>query len=193
MAEQERGRKYLISWLAAAAVGAVVLWLSDLLQPPSAVAFAGHGEYFQAMTVDPLSLHGAFPHRILWPLLAHLLGLGGPRAPVFSQVCNGAFLAVVFWFCRQRGARVLDALLVTGACAATGAVLVYKPMACYSDTLMFLLLLLAVHFVARPVVFWGLVLLASSSHEMVFFFAPWLVYLRCQAGGLPKREVFALG
>jgi hypothetical protein len=72
-------------------------------------------------------------------------------------------------------------------------VLVYKPMACFSDPLMFLLLLLAVHFVARPAVFWGLVLLASLAHEMVFFFAPWLVYMRCQAGGQPKREVFALG
>jgi hypothetical protein len=193
MAEQERGRKHLISWLAAAAVGAIVLWLSDWLQPPSAVAFEGHGVYFQQMTVDPLSLHGAFPHRILWPLLAHYTGLGGPRAPVFSQVCNGAFLAVVFWFCRQRGAKLADALLVTGACAATGAVLVYKPMACYSDTLMFLVLLLAVHFVARPGAFWCLVLLASLAHEMVFFFAPWLVYVRCRAGGVLRREALALG
>ena len=193
MAEQERGRKHLISWLAAAAVGAIVLWSSDWLQPPSAVAFEGHGVYFQQMTVDPLSLHGAFPHRILWPLLAHFLGLGGPRAPVFSQVCNGAFLAVVFWFCRQRGAKVADALLVTGACAATGAVLVYKPMACYSDTLMFLVLLLAVHFVARPGAFWCLVLLASLAHEMVFFFAPWLVYVRCRVGGVLRREALALG
>jgi len=193
MAEQERRSQQLVSWLAAAAVGAIVLWLSDWLQPPSSVAFEGHGEYFQAMTVDPLWLHGAFPHRILWPLLAHFTGLGGPRAPVFSQVCNGAFLATVFWFCRQRGAKAADALLVTAAVAATGAVLVYKPMACYSDTLMFLLLLLAVHFVARPAVFWGLVLLASLAHEMVFFFAPWLVYLRCQAGGRQRREVLALG
>lgn len=186
-------RHHLASWLVAVAVGTVVLRLSDLLQPPAAVAFPGHGAYFQEMTVDPLSLHGAFPHRILWPLLAHYAGLGGPRAPVFSQVCNGAFLAVVFWFCRQRGARAADALLATAAVAATGAVLVYKPMACYSDTLMFLLLLLAVHFVARPGVFWSLVLLASLAHEMVFFFAPWLVYQRCQAGGVPRREALALG
>ena len=193
MAEQERRSQQLVSWLAAAAVGAIVLWLSDWLQPPSAVAFKGHGVYFQEMTVDPLSLHGAFPHRILWPLLAHFTGLGGPRAPVFSQICNGAFLAVVFWFCRQRGAQVADALLATGAVAATGAVLVYKPMACFSDTLMFLLLLLAVYFVARPAVYWGLVLLAALAHEMVFFFAPWLVYLRCQCGGRWQREALGLG
>jgi hypothetical protein len=92
---------------------------------------------------------------------------------------------VVFWFCRRRGANAVDAVLVTAGVAATGAVLVYKPMACFSDPLMFLLLLLAVHFVARPAVCWSLVLLASLAHEMVFFFAPWLVYLRCQAGGQP--------
>ena len=193
MTPPRRPWQQLASWCLAAAVGAAVLWLSDWLQPPSRVAFPGHGVYYQEMTVDPLSLHGAFPHRILWPLLAHYTGFGGPRAPVFSQLCNAAFLAVVFWFCRQRGAKALDALLVTGAVAATGAVLVYKPMACFSDTLVFLLLLLAVHFVARPVVFWGLVLLASLAHEMVFFFAPWLVYVRCRAGGLPRREVMALG
>ena len=193
MAGQERRSQQLVSWLAAAAVGAIVLWLSDWLQPPAAVAFKGHGEYFQEMTVDPLSLHGAFPHRILWPLLAHFTGLGGPRAPVFSQVCNAALLATVFWFCRQRGAKAADALLVTGAVAATGAVLVYKPMACFSDPLMFLGLLLAVYFVARPAVYWVLVLLAALAHEMVFFFAPWLVYLRCQVGGPWQREALGLG
>ncbi len=190
---QSRPWQHLASWLVAAVVGTAVLWLSDLLQPPAAAAFPGHGVRFQAMTVDPLSLVGDFPHRILWPLLAHLTGLDGPRAPVFTQVCNGALLAVVFWFCRQRGARWLDALLVTMATATTGAVLVYKPMACFSDTLNFALLLLCVHFVARPVVFWALVLLASLSHEMAFFFAPWLVYVRCQAGGRVGREALMLG
>ena len=81
--------QHLASWCVAAAVGTIVLWLSDWLQPPSSVAFNGHGEYFQAMTVDPLSLHGAFPHRILWPLLAHFTGFSGPRAPVFVFTMRG--------------------------------------------------------------------------------------------------------
>ncbi|HEX5050377.1 MAG TPA: hypothetical protein VFZ65_01265 [Planctomycetota bacterium] len=185
--------QHLAAWLVAAAVGAGVLWLSDLLQAPSPVAFAGHGERFQEMTVDPLALQGKFPQRVLWPLLAHLLGFAGERAPLFSQVCNGLLLATVFWFCRQRAAGLGDALLVTLCLAATGAVQIYKTMTCYSDTLSFVLLLLAWYALPRGLLFWSLVLLSALSHEMVFFFAPWLVYERCRAGGRFGREVAALG
>jgi hypothetical protein len=183
----------IFQWLLAALVGAGVLWASDLLVPPAAAAFVGHGERFQAMTHEPLALAGEFPQRILWPLLAWLCGLGGDRAPVFAQVVNGAFLAVVYWFVRQRLPQAGDALLVTIAVAATGAVLVYKPMACLSDPLNFLLLLLALHHVQRPVVCWGLVLLSAFSHEMSFFLAPWLVWQRCRHGGVWWRELGWLG
>lgn len=188
MTEPARAENPFVAWLVAAAVGALLLWASHLLMPPAAVAFAGHGERFQAMTLAPLSLAGEFPHRILWPLLAHMLWLDGADAPVFAQVVNGALLAVVFWFARARGLRALDAVLVTGGVAATGALLVYQAMACLSDPLNFLLLLLALHHVRRPAVFWGLVLLSAFSHELSFFLAPWLVYVRCRAGGVWWRE-----
>ncbi len=178
-----RRQAVLLEWLIAAVVGAVLLKLSDWMVPPATAAFPGHGERFVAMVNDPFAFTGDFPHRVLWPLLANLVGRLGVAPPVFTQVCNAALLAVVFWFCRQRRAAWLDASLVTAAIAASGAVLVYKPMACYSDTLNLLLLVLSVHFVARPIVFWGLVLLAGLSHEMVFFFAPWLLWLRVHAGG----------
>lgn len=188
MTEAARSRNPIAAWVVAAVAGAVVLWASDLLMPPAAAAFPGHGERFQAMTLAPWSLHGEFPQRILWPLLAWLTGLGGDRAPLFAQVVNGAFLAVVFWFARQRLAQDLDALLVTCGVAATGALLVYKPMACLSDPLLFLLLLLAVHHVRRPLVFWGLVLLAALAHEMALLLWPWLLWLRCRAGATIWRE-----
>src|SRR5688572_28142396 len=169
-----------VEWLVTACAGAVLLWLSDLLVPPSTVPFPGHGERFVVMVEAPLDFAGMFPQRILWPLLAHAAGWLGLGPVAFSQVCNGALLAVVFWFCRQRRASRLAAGVVTAAVAVSGAVLVYKPMTCLSDSLVLSLLLLAVHFVARPYAFWGIVLLASLGHEMVFFFAPWLVWLRCR-------------
>lgn len=189
---EPRAENPFVAWLIAAAAGALVLWASDLLMPPAAVPFAGHGERFAAMTLAPWSLHGEFPQRILWPLLAWATGLGGERAPLFAQLGNGALLAVVFWFARQRLACAADALLVTCAVAATGAVLVYKPMACLSDPLNFLLLLLALHHVRHPRLFWGLVLLSAFSHELTFFLAPWLLYLRCRAGGVWWREGLVL-
>ena len=65
-------------------------------------------------------------------------------------------------------------------------------MACYSDTLDLLLLLLAVHHVRRPMAFWSLVLLGALSHELMLFFAPWLLWLRLQNGGAWRREAVAL-
>jgi len=41
-------------------------------------------------------------------------------------------------------------------------------------------------------VFWPLVFVSALSHELVFFFAPWLVYLRCKNGGVWWREGLAL-
>ncbi|MBX3461827.1 MAG: hypothetical protein KF830_01535 [Planctomycetes bacterium] len=182
----------IASWLVAAAAGTLLLLLSDLVMPPAGLPFPGHGERFQAMTLDPLALRGEFPQRILWPLLAWLAGLGGERAPLFAQAVNAAFLAVVYWFARQRLPSGIDALLVAAGTAASGAVLVYKPMACLSDPLLFLLLLLAVHHVRRPVPFWGLVLLAGLAHEMAFLLAPWLVWLRCRTGSPLGRELLWL-
>lgn len=182
----------LTTWLTAAVVGAVGMLLASLLTAPVSVPFAGHGESFAAQAVDPLSLVGKFPQRILWPLLAHFAGLVGIGPAAFSQVCSGALLAVVFWFCRVHGARAIDALLVTAAIAATGAVQLYQVMTCHSDTLNWILLLLLFHHVRRPVLFWVLVLLSALSHEMVFFLAPWLVYQRCRNGGSPRREIGAL-
>ncbi len=196
MAERRAGVERLVEWLVAGCAGAALLCLSDLLVPPSPVPFGagqrGHGECFVEMAQAPLQFTGMFSQRVLWPLLAHAAGWLGVGPIAFSQVCNGALLAVVFWFCRQRGASRPDATLVTAAVAASGAVLVYKPMACLSDSLVLLLLVLAVHFVARAFVFWALVLVAALAHEMVFFFAPWLVWLRCRGGNGSLRRDGAL-
>jgi hypothetical protein len=191
----------VLEWLFAAAAGALSLFASDLLVPPAQAPFAGHGQRFADMVAHPFAFgadaaaSGAvapFPHRILWPLLAHGAGWLGITPVVFTQVCSGALLAVVFWFCRARAATWLDALLVTAAVAGSGAVLVYKAMACYSDTLNLLLLLLAVHHVRRPVPFWALVLLGALSHELTLFFAPWLLWQRVQNGGAWRRDAIAL-
>lgn len=190
-----------VEWLVAAAVGALVLLASDWLVPPAQAPFGGHGQRFAEMAAHPFAFGadaaagGAvapFPHRILWPLLAHIAGWFGITPVGFTQVCSGALLAVVFWFCRGRRAAWLDALLVTAAVAGSGAVLVYKAMACYSDTLNLLLLLLAVHHVRRAWPFWALVLLGALSHELTLFFAPWLLWLRVQNGGAWRRDVLAL-
>ena len=179
-------------WLLAAVVGGVLWWAGELLMPAASEPFGGHGQRFAEMAQAPLSFEGAFPQRVLWPSLAWLFGVFGMSPVAFSHLCSAALLAVVFWFARRRTHHAVDALLATAAIAASGAVLVYKSMACFSDSLNLLLMVLLVHFAARPRVFWSLVLLSALSHEMVFFFWPWLVYLRCCNGGNVWRESLAL-
>ena len=176
-------------WLLAAAVGCGLLLLSNLVVAPAAEPFPGHGERFAAMAQNPFAFAGEFPQRILWPILAWLFAFVGVGAVAFSSVCNGALLAVVFWFARRRTGSLGSALLVASAVAASGAVLVYKPMMCFSDTLNLLLLVLLIHFADRAKVFWSLVVLAAFSHELVFFFTPWLIYLRLKNGGRWWPEV----
>lgn len=189
----DRRRQQLVEWLVAGTVGVGLLVLSDLLVPPPAVPRPGHPADFVAIAQAPFAFAGTFPQRILWPLLAHVAGWFGVGPIVFSQACCAALLAVVFWFGRQRGAGWLGAGLVAAAVAVSGAVGVYKPLACLSDPLNLLLLVLTVHCQRRPVAFWVLVSLAALSHEMVFFFAPWLLWLRWHAGGSPFRDGVALG
>lgn len=183
-----------VDWLLAGVLGAALLWLSDLLVPPATAPFPGHGERFAEMVAHPFAFQGPFPQRVLWPMLAHAAGWFGLGPVGFSRLCSGALLAVVCWFVRRRGAGWSDAVLLTAAVAATGAVQVYKPMACMTaDTLNLLLLLLTIQCVDRPVRFWALVALASFSHEMVLFFGPWLWWLRLQHGGSWWRDGLALG
>lgn len=188
----DRRRQQLVDWFVAGTVGVGLLVLSDLLVPPPAVPRPGHPADFVAIAQAPFAFAGTFPQRILWPLLAHVAGWFGIGPIVFSQACCAALLAVVFWFGRQRGVGWLGAGLVAAAVAVSGAVGVYKPLACLSDPLNLLLLVLTVHCQRRPLAFWLLVALAALSHEMVFFFAPWLLWLRWRAGGSPGRDVGAL-
>lgn len=175
--------------LLAVLVGTCLLLLSELVVRQAGAPFPGHGERFAAMAQDPFAFTGEFPQRVLWPLLAWLFAQVGVGPVAFSSVCNGALLAVVFWFARRRTQSIPDALLVAAAIAASGVVLVYKSMSCFSDTINLLLLVLLIHFAARPRVFWSLVVITAFSHELVFFFTPWLIYLRVANGGRLLPEI----
>ncbi len=178
-----------LDWLLALLGGVVLLWASNLLVAPGTSPFEGHGERFVEMVEDPFAFTGAFPQRILWPLLAHVAGWCGLGVVAFSHGCNAALLVVVLLFARSRGLGWLDTLLLGAAIAGTGAVQVYKQIPCMSDSLNLLLMVAMVGLVHRQAWFWGLVLLASFSHENVFFFTPWLLWLRWRQGARWRSEL----
>jgi hypothetical protein len=173
-------------------VAGVLLLLSELLVPGAPRPFPGHGERFAAMAQDPFTFEGPFPQRLLWPVGAWCFSHIGMSALTFSHLCTGALLAVVFWFSHRRTGSTVDATLLTTAAAASGAALVYNTMACYADQLSLASMFLLVHFAGRRWVFWSLVLVSSLAHELVFFFWPWLLYLRCRNGGVWWRDGLCL-
>src|SRR5580765_5147231 len=140
----------------ALAAAAATWLLSCIAEEPGKVPFS-FGATFAAMAEHPLGVvdngvrtfGGLFPHRVLFPLLAHLLG-----------------------------ARHVDALLVTAAVAFGGATQTYKSHVGYPDSLSFTLLLLAAMAVRSGPGFWSLNLLGAFAHEQVFFFVPLLLLLR---------------
>lgn len=178
-----------LDWLLALLGGVALLWASNLLVAPESVPYPGHGERFAAMVAEPLAFTGDFPQRVLWPLLAHVAGWRGVDVVAFSHGCNAALLVVVLLFARSRGLGWLDTLLLGAAIAGTGAVQVYKQITCYSDSLNLLLMVAMVGLAHRQAWFWGLALLASFSHENVFFFTPWFFWLRWQHGTRWRSEL----
>ncbi|MBL8736919.1 MAG: hypothetical protein U1F60_09735 [Planctomycetota bacterium] len=178
---------------AATLVGLLAYFLSCFVTPQLAEPTV-FGVEWQQKSVDPWQFGGQIPHRLLAPILAHYLGLGGAHWVTFTQGTAVLMLALVHLVARWRGAAVIDATLITLAVAATGTVQIYKvSLVGYVDNLGYAILLLMWLVARRPVLFWTLFLACLTNHEMVLFFLPWLWYVRRLAGGSAKADVLAIG
>src|SRR5262245_17047308 len=169
----------------ALAAAAATWWLSCIAEQPKTaptsfgVTFAEMAEHPFGVVVNGVrTCGGQFPHRVLLPLLAHLLGLTGDRFHLAAHGTAVLLLVAVYWCARRVGALRLDSLLVTAAVAFGGATQTYKSHVGYPDSLSFTLLLLAAMAVRSGPWFWLLNLLGAFAHEQVFFFVPLLLLLR---------------
>lgn len=152
------------------------------------------GTQWQLMSEAPFELRGQFPHRFLGPLLAHCLGLGGDRWVPFVRGLAVLLLATVFFFARRRGARPVDALLITLALAVTAPIQIYKQhWVGYVDPLCYLLFFWAWLAVGRPALFWGLFLASLLTHELAAFLLPWAWFVRREANGSVRADVIGAG
>ncbi|MCB9877863.1 MAG: hypothetical protein H6835_09705 [Planctomycetes bacterium] len=170
------------AWAAATAVavvvGAAAYWLSCLLVPSSDVP-VNFGAQWQQMSRDPWQLHGQFPHRILAPTLAWLLGLGGEGWMTFLRGVDVVMLASAFLVCWRRGGAFVDGALVAVAIALTAAVQMYKEhWVGYADPLCYTLFFWSMLTVRMPLVFWPLWLANLFHHELAGFLLPWLWWMR---------------
>ncbi|MEZ6036101.1 MAG: hypothetical protein R3F29_01385 [Planctomycetota bacterium] len=146
---------------------------------PSTGVPVNFGEQWRVMSIDPWALHGQFPHRILAPTLAWLLGMGGDRWMTFLQGVNVAMLASAFLVSWRRGGAFVDGALVSLAIALTAAVQMYKVhWVGYADPLCYTLFFCSMLAVRVPLVFWPLWLANLFQHELAGFLLPWLWWMR---------------
>ena len=109
-----------------AALALVVGWLlyrgSCWLVEPNMAVGSGFEVDWQLMSADPFALRGRFPHRVLAPLLAWLLGYGGEGYLPFTHGLHVLLLATVCFVALRMRAGYVGALLVGAAVATLGAV-----------------------------------------------------------------------
>ncbi|HEX6812318.1 MAG TPA: hypothetical protein VF384_11890 [Planctomycetota bacterium] len=162
-------------------VGVCVFLLSCLVDPVTRETW-WLGNDYAAMSKAPFACLGPFPHRVLGPLLAHVLGLGGDDYWIFHHAVLVLLLASLTGIAVSRGLSWARASLLTLALSLTLGFALFKTFVGYSEPLSFLLMVLALAFVRRSVLFWSLQLLALLNHEHMVFFWPWLLLQRRLAG-----------
>lgn len=184
---------------AALAMGAAALLAGGLAWAASCAVAApvrqamGLGAEFAAMAAEPLAWNGPFPHRVLGPLLAALLGLGGDRYWLFAHAASVAFVAVVAAVVRRGGAGWPMATLLALAVACTGAVEVGKTIPGYPEPLAFALLLASTCLLHRQAWFWALQFLLLLNHEAALLLWPWLCWQKAHASSGLRRSDLAAG
>lgn len=179
--------------LIALVVGTLLYALSCWIIAPGNEA-KGFGEQWLEISKDPRQLPSMFPHRLLAPLLAWLLGLGGAHYLAFVRCLAVLLLSTVWFFGRRRGLGLGDATLLATAIALTAPIQLYKDhWVGYPDPLCYALFLVCALVAHRPVLFWGLWLVNLTNHELAVFLLPWLWFVRRQAGGRLIHDVLGAG
>ena len=167
-----------IDLLSALLCGWFAYTVSCWLVEPVDVA-KGFGTQWLRMSEDPFALFGQFPHRILAPFLAWLLGFGGDGYLAFTHGLHVVLLSTVFFAVVRLGGFYLDALLVAFAVAITAPVQIYKlHWSGYTDPICYTLFLWMLLAAKSPYVLWSLFLVNLMNHELAAFLVPWLWYLR---------------
>lgn len=186
-AMEHRPLRPALLWPLAVVVGVAVFFLTCLVEPAERHTL-NFGSEYGLMAAQPFALTNPnFPHRILGPMVAHVLGLAGDRYWIFAHGCTALLIAMVFATAVLHGARLRQALLLTTVIAFTGTIQIYKGHVGYPDPITWLLLLATICAVKRPWLFWALQFANVMNHEQILFFWPWLVWWRHREGNARWR------
>lgn len=156
-------------------VALFTLIISAIYCRPSLTA-QSHGVYYAELSRNPWSPN-PYPHRILTPLIAYLIGLRGNSTLLFNVLLLLIFLALIHGSSRK----VLPArttFLLTLCISLSMPVLFTLYYGGYTDIASYFLLFLTIISVENPVLLWFLYLLNLFNRESMVFFLPLLFYLR---------------
>jgi hypothetical protein len=176
----------------ALAVGVGAFLLSLLFWPIDPGSGGWLIERYEALSLDPLQ-RSPYSHRILAPVLAHVLHLDGERFRLLTLGCSVFLLAGVFAYCRWNGVTEVGSAAVAVAIAISRTVGNSSVKPGLTDTLTYLLLLGTLVAAGRPYLFWVLFALNLSNHEQIAFLLPWLLLMRHASGGLRIRRDVGIG
>jgi hypothetical protein len=141
---------------------------------------------YEDLSLDPFR-RSDYSHRILAPLLGHVLHLDGDRFRLLTLGSSVLFLAGIYFYCRRAGVLAGGSFLVTLAFAMSRAVGNSNLFPGLTDTLSYLLLLLSMFVTGRPLLFWTLFALNLLNHEQIAFLVPWLLVVRSTSGARAWR------
>src|SRR5262245_44403416 len=145
--------------LASLGIGAAAFFWSSLFEPAQTTPWF-FGEGYARMADAPFACEGTFPHRILGPLLAHVLGLGSAHYWLFSHGVLVLLLASLTGVAVRSGTTWVGAALLVATLSVTRGIALFMGYVGYTEPLSLLLLVTSLGVVRKPALFWSLQLVS---------------------------------
>lgn len=142
--------------------------------------YVGHGTAFEALCKNPLDLRNGngLGYRIMTPLICWSIGLRGREFIIINLLFAAITIALTYQYFRNRATESGDALFAAICVTFSSVILVTIYYAGFCDALTWLAIFLAWRWRARWYLFYPLFAIGVLNHEIVFFLAPWLIFLK---------------
>ncbi len=153
--------------------GLLVLLLASLLSTPRFIT-EYHGNGFTRLSLNPFILENQedLRMRILSPLLGWLFYLRGPLFKHFMLFILSIFYSGIYVFCRKKNTTPLLSLLITLILGLSTLSYYQLYFPAYNDPLSYLLILLALYNIEKPLLSTVLLSLMLFNHENTLFLFP---------------------
>ena len=164
-------------YLSALFIAFVLLCLAAIYVTPALSAIGHQGAEYTQLSISPFnfSVESNLRCRILTPLLAYSLGFRGPLYIIFPLIVSLLFLSVIFYYLRKTRT-TLESLFITMLICFSTPILFLLHYAGYTDITSYLLILLTIIYIRKPILCMIFLSLLFLNHESNLFILPALLY-----------------